>query len=303
MTGMRLPASPPRFVIRPGDRRLAYSEWGDPRGVPVIHFHGMPGSRLELHAPDATYRRLGVRFITVDRPGYGASDRQPRRALLDWPADVSALADALGLDRFGVTALSGGGPYALACAARIPERLTGVGVAGCIAPLDPPGALREMKMLNRLGLLVARRMPSLLVAAYSVLGAVLNRSPDAFLELMTADKPTADVRLLTDLATREQVEIMLQEAIRGGVLGAVEEVSILAGAWGFDVGEISAPVELWHGDLDDTSPIRSVIRMAAQMPRARVHRCPGEGHMVMWTHLPEILAAAQGRETLAAVSA
>ena len=284
-----------RLLELPDGRRLAYCEWGEPTGEPVVHCHGMPGSRLELHAPEEVYRKLGIRLITIDRPGYGLSDPSPERTLLDWPADVEALADTLGLDRFGMMGLSGGGPFALSCAHRLGTRLTGVAVAGSLGPLDRPGALAEMKALNRLGLWSARHLPWALDRAYRLLRFVLKRSPERFVLAFANDKPRADRELIADPGVLETIEGMLLEAVRNGVLGAVQEVALLAGPWGFQPSEISVPVSLWHGDRDDTAPLLHGLTLAREIPGARLQVCPGEGHMVLWTHLPEVLAAATGR--------
>ena len=112
-----------RLIRLPDGRNLCYAEYGDPQGKPVMSFHGGPGSHLEHEAYSATIGSLGVRLICPDRPGMGLSDFQPGRKLLDWPPDVLALADALGLERFGVMGWSVGSQYALACAYAIPERL------------------------------------------------------------------------------------------------------------------------------------------------------------------------------------
>jgi len=108
----------------PDGRLLAYAEWGDPNGRPVFLFHGMPGSRLFFPDPVGA-AEARVRAITVDRPGMGRSDPQPGHRVADWPRDVVALAGELGLHRFGVIGWSAGTAYAFACAAVIPERLTG----------------------------------------------------------------------------------------------------------------------------------------------------------------------------------
>src|SRR5689334_6768677 len=126
---MSLTRIPDALMLRLRDgRRLAYNEWGDPRGKPVLYFHGLHSSRLALYRDADFFAAHGIRFITTDRPGVGQSDPQPHRTLLDWPADVIQLADALGLDRFAILAITGGGPYALACAYAIPARLTGVAI-------------------------------------------------------------------------------------------------------------------------------------------------------------------------------
>ncbi|MBU1879209.1 MAG: alpha/beta hydrolase, partial [Chloroflexi bacterium] len=115
---------PDDCILLPDGRRLSYAEYGDPAGAPVFLFRGTPSSRLACHPDDTIATDLGARVIVTERPGFGRSDFQPGRTLLDWPADVVALADALGLDRFAIVGTSGGGPHAAACAYRIPQRLT-----------------------------------------------------------------------------------------------------------------------------------------------------------------------------------
>src|SRR5438046_6812360 len=116
-------------------RRLGYCEHGVRAGKPILYFHGWPGSRIEAQLAAPAARRYNARLIAVDRPGFGMSDFKAHRTLLDWPADVAELADTLGLDRFAVAGVSGGGPYALACARRIPDRLTSVIVVCGLGPM------------------------------------------------------------------------------------------------------------------------------------------------------------------------
>ena len=108
-------------------RTLACAEWGEPDGFPVFFLHGSPGSRLWHHYDETVYVDVGARLITYDRPGYGASDRNPGRRFVDCAGDVAAIADQLGIERFAVTGASGGGPHSLAVAALLPERLTRAG--------------------------------------------------------------------------------------------------------------------------------------------------------------------------------
>jgi len=121
-------------------RRLGYAEFGVPNGKPLFHFHGYPGSRLEGKLLHETAAKCGVRLIAIDRPGMGFSDVKPNRSILDWPGDVAELADSIGIDRFAVEGVSGGGPYSAACAYRIADRITkagivsgGMSVLGCRA--------------------------------------------------------------------------------------------------------------------------------------------------------------------------
>ena len=146
MTATTLTAS----VLRlPGGRELSYCEFGDRAGIPVFGFHGTPGSRLQVAPTAVTPLPPGIRLIVPDRPGYGHSTFYPERRLTDWPNDVAAIADYLGIDRFAAFGLSGGGPHVLACAHALAPRLIGVGCVSGVGPLWDPAAAQGMLPLNR----------------------------------------------------------------------------------------------------------------------------------------------------------
>jgi pimeloyl-ACP methyl ester carboxylesterase len=282
-------------VVRLRDgRRLAYSELGDPDGLPIFHQHGMPGSRLEHEAEPEFYSAMGVRVITPDRPGYGLSDPHPHRPLLDWPSDIAELADSLGISRFGITGLSGGGIYALACAAAIPERLTEVVVTGCPGPMQREGALAGMRFMTRAGVWFGSHAPWLLDGAAAVVSRVARRYPHFFVEQANRDIPPADRRWLSMPAVSRGAVDTLREALRPGAWGYVEDIRALARPWGFAVEDIRVPVQLWHGDADTVIPMHHGRYLATLIPSATLRICPGEAHMLMWNHLGEILMAAAG---------
>jgi pimeloyl-ACP methyl ester carboxylesterase len=138
-------------VLRLKDgRMLGYAEYGDPSGTPVFAFHGFPGSRITFRIADDAARRRGVRIIAPDRPGMGLSTFQPGRNLLDWPQDVGELADALGIDRFAVAGVSGGGPYVAACAFALRARVTVAAIISGIGPLRRGEDTKGMLPTNRL---------------------------------------------------------------------------------------------------------------------------------------------------------
>jgi len=289
------PGAPGTEVLKLHDgRSLAYTERGDPRGVPIIHQHGMPGSRLDHEADDEFYRSLGVRVITPDRPGYGMSDSHPHRRLLDWPADVVELADLLAIKRFGITALSGGGIYALACAAAIPDRLIEVVVTGCPAPMQRPGALAGMRFMTRAGVWLGSSAPWLLEAGAQALSGLIRRYPRFFVDQFNRDKPPPDRHWLSMPSVSAGAADTLREALRPGAWGYVQDIRVLSTPWGFALSDIKVPVELWHGDLDTVIPISHGRYLASAIPNAALKVCPGEGHMLLWNHLAEILAAAGG---------
>src|SRR5262249_13239875 len=132
-------------------------------GMPVLYFHGSPGSRLDpAFIGDELWREAGMRVIALDRPGMGLSDFQSRRGFSHWPADVTALADTLGLQKFSVLGLSGGCGYVAACAAKIPERLVSAVMVSGVDRMDSPEAQAGLPPDNRRFWTLAARFPWLL---------------------------------------------------------------------------------------------------------------------------------------------
>lgn len=289
-----------RMVRLSDGRRLAYTERGDPAGVPVIHHHGMPGSRLEHEAESEFYRSLGVRVITPDRPGYGLSDPQEHARLLDWPRDVVELADALGLERFGVTALSGGGIYAMACAAAIPERIIEVAVTGCPAPMQRRGATSGMRLATRVGVWLGASAPWVLGLGATAVSRLVKRYPRFVVAQANRDKPPADLRWLSMPSVMGGAAESLQEALRFGASGYVQDICALSRPWGFELDDIKVPVRLWHGDLDTVIPLHHGEYLASLIPGSELQVCPGEAHMLLWNHLAEVLLRAAGMSPVAA---
>jgi pimeloyl-ACP methyl ester carboxylesterase len=249
---------------------------------------------VEHEAEPELYHSLGVRVITPDRPGYGLSDPDPHLPLLDWPSDIEELADHLGIARFGIVGLSGGGIYALACAAAIPHRLTNVVVTGCPGPMQRPGAMASMRLLTRAGVWLGAHAPWLLEAGATILSPMVRRFPRFFVDHFNEDVPPADRRWLSMPAVSREAADTLREAFRPGAWGYVQDIRVLARPWGFGLNDIKVPVQLWHGDEDAVIPLHHSRYLASVIPGATLRICPGEGHMLMWNHLEEILVAAAG---------
>ena len=118
-----------KYLKLPDGRQLCYAEYGHPEGLPIFVFHGNPNSRLLWSVIPGSPFLPNIRLIAPDRPGYGQTDFvEGVTTLENWPNDVVALADTLGIEKFAIFGPSGGGPFALACAWKIPERLTSVGI-------------------------------------------------------------------------------------------------------------------------------------------------------------------------------
>lgn len=259
-------------------RALGFSEYGHPQGQPVFFFHGWPSSRLEAEMLAATAQKQQIRLIAADRPGFGLSSFQPGRQLIDWPADVVELADALELDRFAVLGVSGGGPFAAACALKIPQRLRAAGIVSGIGPFDAPGALNKMRPLNRRLALIGRWAPWLfrLVAWPSV--RALRRDPEGYFARAMADMPDPDRATLAQDEIRLCLQRAGQEAFRSGSRGAALENALTARPWGFRLQDIATEVHLWHGELDRNVPVAMARTVASTIPNCQARFYEKEGH-------------------------
>jgi pimeloyl-ACP methyl ester carboxylesterase len=278
------------WTIRLRDgRRVGYAEWGDPGGGPVIYFHGWPGSRVEARLGEEAARLSGVRLIAIDRPGMGLSDFQPRRRLVDWPADVVQVADALELDRFAVLGISGGGPYAAACAWKLSDRLTGAGIVSGLAPMDVPGVIAGMDWRNRLAHQLVGHVALLRRVLMAATASSVNRRPERILERGVAAE--VDKQYLDRPEVRRILSESLSEAFRSGSRGPAWEMGIYARPWRFRLEEIRTPVRLWHGEQDANAPVAMGRFLASSIPESQASFHSDAGHLLFVDCLPQILAA------------
>ena len=268
-------------------RLLGYAEWGDPAGKPVLYFHGLHSSRLALYQTPAFFAAHGVRFITVDRPGIGLSSYQPSRTLLDWPTDVAQLADALGLTRFAILSLTGGGMYALACAAALPDRLTGVACVSPSAPLGVPG-ISVPGATGRL-MRLARRAPWALWAVYALLAPRLRRDPQRITRLLGSGLSEPDAQVVARPEVQQMQIAMFLEAFRSGYRGEVRDVVIATRPWGVRFEEIALAVRLWDGDQNRLVPPSHAQYLAYALPNAQLRILSGGAYTVIVDHMEEIV--------------
>jgi len=288
-------AAEDNILILKDGRRLGYGDYGDPEGWPVLFFHGTPGSRLMARFAGGEAARQGVRLIAPERPGFGLSDFQPGRRLLDWPEDVAGLAAALGLDRFAVVGLSGGGPYALACAWKMPDRVAVAGIISGLGPVDFPEVRRGLGWGHRLTLLGVQRAPVLLRPALGLLATLAQRRPEQIIRLLgRTAPPTAREILRRPEVQRAQMD-GIQEAFRGGVRGVVQEMGLLCRPWGFAVEEIRVPVYLWHGEADAIIPVHMGRFLAGRIPTCRAFFLPKADHLWIFEAYREVLGVVGGQ--------
>jgi pimeloyl-ACP methyl ester carboxylesterase len=266
------------FITLPDGRKLSYAEFGDPDGHPVIHFHGNVSSRLEpLLLGDELISQSGLRLIAPDRPGMGQSDFQPNHGFSDYPKDILFLADTLGLDKFSILGISGGGGYISACAAKIPDRLiNAVIVSGAWYIMD---SLADLPMLNRWIYTLARRFPLLYRGLLKLMLPFYKDDPAKVLATFKKQIPTADYAVLNPPHRIEAYCKSTIEAMYQSTKGPAWDVQLYLRPWDFKIEEIQIPLKFFHGEQDKTIPIALAKRFIDRLPTAELVTYPDEGHI------------------------
>ncbi len=280
----------------PDGRKLGYDEYGAPDGMPLFYFHGSPSSRLEasLYLREDVLQSLGIRLIVVDRPGMGLSDFQSSRRLLDFPNDLLTLADHLNIERFAILAYSLGGPYGLACAYAIPERLTKVGIVSGAALFTEPELMANINEGTRKFLTMPRKKPLLSrLFLWMILGVMPRVAPKRFVAGAAAVLPEADRAVVEANVDFQSGFIqMVREATRQGTRGAFHESLLSVTDYGFRLQEIRTPILLWHGEADQNIPVEMARFAAAAIPKCDAKFYPEEGHLSLFKkHIAEIIRA------------
>jgi pimeloyl-ACP methyl ester carboxylesterase len=278
-----------RVMELPDGRELAWLEAGRPRGRPVFAFHGTPGSRRQVSFDEKSIMAAGVRMIAPDRPGYGLSSFHPRRSLVDWAADVSALADHLELDSFAVVGVSGGGPHAVACARMLPGRVTAAGIVSGVGPMGDPEFDVGMVGFNRGLSFLARQSPLVLRPMFWFQEFSVRRWPEAALRAATKRFPAPDAAMLERADVRAAFFDDAHRSSATTAQAATQDFVLFARDWGFRLQDVTVPCHFWHGDADRNVLIGHGRFMAGRIPGAVLHECPGEGHLLYVNHLEEVL--------------
>jgi pimeloyl-ACP methyl ester carboxylesterase len=279
--------------VRRGDGSvIAVEVVGEPGGVPVLFCHGLADSRLSARwfAPAAA--ELGLRLIAPDRPGTGGTDPLRLSTLADWAAEATLILDALGVDAAALLGVSAGGPFAAACAANIPGRTRGLTL---LSPLGLRGwPNREMAPGERFSLAIARQAPAFGGWFLGRLAVLAGRSPQLFFRLAGTSLPDVDNLALGQPGTRESFLVNYAEAFRRGSWGVAQDLRVLTRPWGFDLGGITVPTSICHGDADTTVPLEHARLYAEAIPGARLHIHPGHGHFSILAGTRELLAPLAG---------
>ncbi len=274
----------------PDGREIGFCEYGVAGGRPVLWFHGTPGGSRQI-APVGRLaaERLGIRLIALDRPGMGASTAHVYRNVLGWADDIGTILDAVGIDRYAVVALSGGGPYALACAARHRSRVAAVAVLGGVAPSVGPdrvhgglvGTLRRTSRLLGLARVPAGHALHLLVRSSRPLSGQV-------FELFKAISPEGDRRVFSDPAMKAMFIEDIVVGTRRQWVAPILDLIQFSRDWGFRLADLTVPVRLWQGDADHIVPAAHAQHLATRLHDAELRIRPGESHLGVMAAAEEI---------------
>lgn len=274
-----MPDPEQQFLTLRSGRRLCYAEYGDPTGRPLFYFHGWPSSRLQASLLHQAARDTGLRVIAPDRPGAGQSDPQPDRHLHDWPPVVAELADHLGWDRFLVMGISGGGPYAIACAYWLPDRVAAAAMVSGAPPLhefpDRSALMFPYRMLLRLRPVAPVLMIPLLPISRWIASLDAHQVPLKWV-LKWID-PADREAMARGNDFRQVMASFLEGSIQGGA-PLVGDADIYLEDWGIDYSRFTTPIDIWHGGRDRNLPIAMAHEIASRIPSARTHWFDEEGH-------------------------
>jgi pimeloyl-ACP methyl ester carboxylesterase len=289
-----------QLVRLPDGRRLALAWYGPHDGVPCMVLAGMPGSRLApaWAFPDRLLAYRGVRLLGVDRPGYGRSDPNPSMTALGVAEDVGVLCDAVGLERVAVLGVSVGAPFALACAARWPQRVGALLLSSPMGPWEWPETRAGMSRRNRRYYALAGRAPALSRAACWLWSrtalAGLGGDRDRLLARLSKQLPPPDREVLAEVAAdpgRWAAFVAdTAEAFRQGGPGVAADLAVASRPWGFELGGVSVPTWLWHGAADKDVPVAAARRMAQLLPDCQAI-FTDEGHLMGLHHASEAVEA------------
>jgi pimeloyl-ACP methyl ester carboxylesterase len=264
-----------------GGRRLGFAEFGNPRGKAVLWMHGTPGARRQIPEPARLVAaELDLRIVGIDRPGVGSSTPHRYSCIRDFAGDVEPLLDALGIDEFAMIGLSGGGPYVLACAHAMPDRMMVGGLIGSVAPTVGPDAPTggPVALARRFHPFITRmRLP--LSAVLTAVAWTGRPFADTALNVYARLSPEGDRRMLLRPEFRAMFLDDLLNGSKMGLRAPIDDLILFGMDWGFPLSEVRVPIHAWQGESDHLVPLEHGRWLADRLPDAQLHTMPGESHL------------------------
>lgn len=252
-------------------------------GRPLLFFHGFPGSSVQATVVPNPDIYTPFHLIAVDRPGFGASEHDPKRTHLSFAKDLQELLNYLKMDEAHLLAVSGGSPYAFATAQLLGPRALSLNVVGGLGPLAEGAFLEEMKAIAKWGLKFSSQSDLVAVSLMTALQALITRreqkpSIDKGFKFLLRGLPAADKEFIMNDELRAKFRASMKHSFLNGPKGSAKDLQLMTQDWGVDFKSIKLPVRLWHGALDTIVPARHSIDLAARIPQAELRVLENEGH-------------------------
>lgn len=289
-----LEASLTQTIILKDGRVLGYAEAGYSQGKTLFLLHGLNSSRLEVNIVHDKMEKRGIRLIGIDRPGIGLSTFQEHRTILDFVDDMTALADALNIDKFSIMGVSAGTAYALACLYKIPERILFCGLISALAPVFEVSN-KCMSKETRNFIFISQKFPFLIRPIFWFLQGRLSQNDtkkDQFLENIMFSLDAVDKDLIKDKHAKKALLETFKESYRHGTKGvAYDSKIVFTKPWGFTLGKIDFPsIHLWHGEKDKGVPLKMTKCMIEKLNTPILKTYPNEGHLsIIFNQMDEII--------------
>ncbi len=296
MAGVVAPDEPVQFAVLPDHRRMAYRRFGDPVGMPVLALHGTPGSRLKYAIADEAAKDAGLELLSIDRWSYGKSDGHPQPSLATFAEDMEDFADHLGLSKFGVLGVSGGGPFAAAVAAALGGRVSALALVAPVGPIAGAPIMPELSPFHAFAFRGLARTPGAMRMIFSGFRHLISRS-DGSLAMRIASSRAAAVDRGMLCRPRERQSLI--DAFRAGLepsaAGPATDLNLFGRAWDFAPERISSPSRLWIGSEDRHVPVSAARLLATRIPGCICSDLEGAGHYWVMQNMPEVLSWLAGQ--------
>ena len=273
----------------PDGRILGYADYGARDGVPIIGLHGTPGSRRMFEIAHPVAARLNIRLLAPERPGFGLSSYKAGRDLACYAHDIRAFADALGISRFAVAGVSGGGPYAVACAALLPDRVSALGLVSPVGPMAGNEKPASIGPGHAFAFRYAPRIMPLMALAFSIGRLAFLYAPNLIFGFLLSRASPSDWAILSRGEIRRNLIRGVAEGCRPGIRASLQEMRLFSRPWELPLDAIRPPVFLWQGLSDRNVPVSAALRLGELIGTCRVTRIPNAGHYWIFDNIPTVL--------------
>ena len=287
------------FVELADGRCFGLARYGAENGLAVLALHGAPASRIMFDVTDAAAKKLTLQIYCPERPGYGVTPKDEAPTLETRVADLEAIADRLGLQRFAVLGVSGGGPYAVALAARLGRRVNGLALVSPMGPIAQFMAAKRAGTIgseygsvprgHRLFFLELPKRKRLLVLQAGIGARAFKAAPNSFAKIFAQLLSRSDTKVLSQPHVEKSLVAMTLEALRHGVGGGMADLTIFSRPWPVHFERITAPAILFQGTADRIVPVPVSVWLADLIPNCRFELREGAGHFWVYEHVGEVL--------------